>query len=270
MEQIYYTLNNGVKVPALGFGTWRIPDGEPTYNSVLTALKVGYRHIDSALVYKNEVSTGKAIKDSGVNRAEIFLVTKLPADIKGYDKAIESFNQHLKNLQVDYVDLYLIHGVKAWGDTSDEMSMMDLNIETWKALETLYKQGKIKALGVSNFNPATLTALMQKAEIKPTINQILVHPYHLPLENLKFCKEHNILIQAYSPLATGAIVDDEAFAKIAKRHNKTIAQVVLRWHLQNGFIPLPRSTNPDRIKENFEVFDFELKADEMKKIGKVG
>ena len=270
MEQTYYTLANGVKIPSLGFGTWRIPDGAETYNSVLTALKIGYRHIDSALVYKNETSTGKAIKDSGIPRNEIFLVTKLPADIKGYDKAIETFNQQLKNLQVDYVDLYLVHGVKAWGDTTDEMSLIETNVDTWRALEKLYKEGKIKALGVSNFNPQTLTALMSKVEIKPMVNQILVHPHHIPLENIKFCKENNIIIQAYSPLATGAIVDDETYLKIAKRHNKTIAQVVLRWHLQNGFIPLPRSTKAERIKENFEVFDFELKADEMKKIGRVG
>jgi diketogulonate reductase-like aldo/keto reductase len=269
MEQMYYQLNNGVKVPSLGFGTWRIPDGEETYNAVLNALKTGYRHIDSALVYKNEGSTGRAIKDSKIPRNEIFLVTKLPADIKGFDKAIETFNQQLKNLGVDYFDLYLIHGVKAWGDTTDEMSLMDINIETWRALEKLYKEGKIKALGVSNFNPKTLTALMDKAEIKPTINQILVHPHHIPLENLRFCKKHNIIIQAYSPLATGAIVDDKTYEKIAKKHNKSIAQIVLRWHLQNGFIPLPRSTNAIRIKENFDVFDFELSKDEMKKIGKV-
>jgi diketogulonate reductase-like aldo/keto reductase len=269
MEQMYYTLNNGVKIPSLGFGTWRIPDGEETYNAVLNALKVGYLHIDSALVYKNETSTGRAIKDSGVARKDIFLVTKLPADIKGYDKALETFNQQLKNLQVNYVDLYLIHGVKAWGDITDEMSLIDINVETWRALEKLYKEGKIKALGVSNFNPQTLTALMSKVEIKPSINQILVHPYHIPAENLAFCKKHNILIQAYSPLATGAITDDSKFAKIAKKYNKSIAQVILRWHLQNGFIPLPRSTKAERIAENFNVFDFELKNDEMKKIGKV-
>lgn len=269
MEQIYYTLNNGVKIPALGFGTWRIPDGEETYNAVLNALKTGYRHIDSALVYKNEASTGRAIIDSKIPRNEIFLVTKLPADIKGYDKALETFNQQLKNLQVDYIDLYLIHGVKAWGDTTDDMSLIDINVETWRALEKLYKEGKIKALGVSNFNEVTLKAFMDKIEIKPTINQILVHPYHIPKENLKFCKDNNILIQAYSPLATGGIVDDEKFLNIARKHHKTIAQVVLRWHLQNGLIPLPRSTKKERIEENFNVFDFELKADEMKKIGKL-
>lgn len=265
-----YTLSNGVTIPALGFGTWQIPDGDVAYQSVLSAIKAGYTHIDTALAYRNEVSVGKAIKDSGLKREEIFLTTKLPAQIKGYQETLDAFNESIKNLGVDYLDLYLIHAPKPWGVEADAMDYMDQNIASWKAFEELYKAGKIRSIGVSNFLPQHLDVLIENTTIVPMVNQILVHPAHIPFENIAYCKAHNILVEAYSPLATGRIFAQEHLQAIADKYNKTVAQLCIRWSYQNGLLPLPKSVTESRIIENLDIFDFEISQEDLELISKLG
>lgn len=262
-EKRDYILSNGVKIPVIGFGTWQIPDGEVAYNAVKAALEVGYHHIDTALAYQNEVSVGKAIKDSGISREEVFVTTKLPAQIKGYKETLKAFEQSLTNLGLDYIDLYLIHAPKPWDVQTDGMEYMEQNIASWKAFEKLYQEGKIKSIGVSNFQPRHLEVLIKNTTIVPMVNQILLNPNVVPYENIEYCNKHNILIEAYSPLATGRILDDERLARVAEKYNRSVAQICIRWSLQKGFLPLPKSKTPSRIKENLEVFDFEISQEDM-------
>ncbi|HEY8395898.1 MAG TPA: aldo/keto reductase [Bacilli bacterium] len=265
----FYTLSNGVKIPAIGFGTWQIPDGAVAYNSTLAALKAGYRHIDTAMVYGNEKSVGRAIKDFGIKREDLFVTTKLSANIKGYDEALAEFEKSLNNLGLDYLDLYLIHNVKPWGVESDGYEYMDANIASWKAFEKLYEEGKIRAIGVSNFLPGHLEILMKNAKVKPMVNQIRLHPEHIPTENIRFCKAHDILIEAYSPLATGKILGGSKYAEVAEKYGKSVAQILIRWSYQNGFLPLPKSVHEERIIENLDIFDFEISEEDMNFLGKI-
>lgn len=265
----FFTLENGVKIPAIGFGTWQIPEGEVAYNSVLAALKAGYRHLDTAMVYGNEKSVGRAIRDSKLKREDIFVTTKLSANIKGYDEALEEFEKSLDNLGLDYLDLYLIHNVKPWQVDSDGYDYMDANIASWKAFERLYQEGKIRSIGVSNFLPGHLDILIKNTSIKPMVNQIRLHPEHIPSDNIKYCNENGILVEAYSPLATGRIMNNERYAQIAAKYNRTPAQILIRWSYQNGFLPLPKSVNESRIIENFDIFSFELSKEDMDLIGKI-
>ncbi|MGI6769126.1 MAG: aldo/keto reductase [Bacilli bacterium] len=265
----FYTLNNGVKIPAIGFGTWQIPEGELAYNATLAALKAGYRHIDTAMVYGNEKSVGRALKDSGIKREEIFVTTKLSANIKGYEETLEEFRKSLENLGLDYLDLYLIHNVKPWGVDSDGYDYMNANIASWQAFEKLYEEGKIRSIGVSNFLPGHLKILIENSKVKPMVNQIRLHPEHIPTENISFCNENDILIEAYSPLATGKILAGEKYAEMAKKYGKSVAQILIRWSYQQGFLPLPKSVNEDRIIENLDIFDFELTPEDMDYIGKI-
>ncbi|NLD25995.1 MAG: aldo/keto reductase [Acholeplasmataceae bacterium] len=265
----YFTLANGVEIPVIGFGTWQIPDGGIAYNSVLEALKAGYRHIDTAMVYGNEKSVGRAIKDSGVKREDIFVTTKLSANIKGYEEALAEFEKSMHNLQLDYLDLYLIHNVKPWSVASDGYEYMEKNIASWKAFEKLYKEGKIRAIGVSNFLPGHLEILIKNTEIAPMVNQIRLNPQVIPTDNIKYCRENNILIEAYSPFATGRIFSDDKYEAIAAKYNKSVAQLLVRWSLQYGFLPLPKSVTATRIKENLDVFDFEITPEDMKAIGNI-
>ncbi|MFA5542246.1 MAG: aldo/keto reductase [Bacilli bacterium] len=269
MKQPEIKLSNGIMIPAVGFGTWQIPDGNEAYNAVKHALKVGYRHIDTAMAYKNEESVGRAIKDSKIPRNEIFITTKLPAYIKGYQETIDAFNNSLKLLNVEYIDLYLIHAPKPWGVEGDGMDYMEANIATWKAFEKLYNEGLIKSIGVSNFQPMHLEALMKETKIVPMVNQISVNPNFIPRENILFNQKHNILIEAYSPLATGRVFQSDRFDDMAKKYNKTVAQLLIRWSLQMGFSPLPKSVTPSRIEENFSIFDFEISEEDMDTIGKL-
>lgn len=265
----FYTLSNGVKIPTIGFGTWQIPDGAVAYNSTLAALKAGYRHIDTAMVYGNEKSVGRAIKDFGIKREDLFVTTKLSANIKGYDEALAEFEKSLNNLGLDYLDLYLIHNVKPWGVESDGYEYMDANIASWKAFEKLYEEGKIRAIGVSNFLPGHLEILMKNAKVKPMVNQIRLHPEHIPTENIRFCKAHDILIEAYSPLATGKILGGSKYAEVAEKYGKSVAQILIRWSYQNGFLPLPKSVHEERIIENLDIFDFEISEEDMNFLGKI-
>lgn len=254
-----YKLNNGVEIPCIGFGTWQ-STGEEAYNAVLQALKAGYRHIDTAAVYNNEEMVGKAIKDSGVKREDIFLTTKLWNDVRGYEDTKAACLESMKKLGVDYLDLYLIH----WPNPIKYREHhLDLNVESYRAMEDLMKEGKIRAIGVSNFLIHHLEDLISRVSIKPQVNQIKLHPGLIQKEVIEYCKKQNILLEAYSPLGTGKIFEVEELAQIAAKYNKSIAQVCIRYSLQKGFLPLPKSTHENRIIENANVFDFNLTDEDM-------
>lgn len=258
-----YTLSNNVTIPELGFGTWQTPNGEVAVDSVKKALAAGYRHIDTAQGYKNEASVGQAIKESGIPREEIFLTTKLWNGNHSYDLVMSSFAESLEKLQTDYVDLFLIH----WPNpVAFRENWQMANAESWRAFEELYQSGKIKAIGVSNFLPHHLEELKKTATIFPMVNQIFLAPGELQPEVVQYCQEHNILLEAYSPLGTGKIFDVPEMKELAEKYDKTIAQIALRWSLQHGFLPLPKSVTPSRIEENLAVFDFELSSDDIKSI----
>ena len=255
----HFVLSNGVKIPSIGFGTWQIPN-DVAYESVLNAIKVGYRHIDTAFNYENEVGVGKAIKDCGIDRKELFITTKLPSHIKTYDETIEYFYKSLNNLQLDYLDLYLIHAPWPWSDVGSDHTLG--NIEAWKAMIDLYNQGKIRAIGVSNFHVKDIKAIIEATNFKPHANQIRYFIGNRQDNITNYCQENDILIQAYSPLATGELLTNEIMEKMANKYNVTISKICLRYCLQKNTLPLPKSTNIERIKSNFEL-DFIITQEDM-------
>lgn len=247
------TLNNGVEMPILGFGVFQITDLEECEQSVLTAIESGYRLIDTAASYQNETAVGKAIKRSAVPREELFITTKLWIEDTGYEKTKEAIERSLNKLQLDYLDLYLIH--QPYGDIHG----------SWRAMEELYKAGKIRAIGISNFHPDRVVDLMAFNEIVPAVNQIETHPFHQQIETQKFLMENNIQIQSWASFAEGKndLFTNELLASIGKKYNKSVAQVVLRWLTQRGVAVIPKSVNTGRMIENIDVFDFELTAEDM-------
>lgn len=255
-----YTLNNGITIPKIAFGTWQMPNDQVGYDSVAFALKNGYEHVDTARVYGNEEVVGRAIKDSGKAREDIFLTTKLPAEIKTYDEAMETFETSLSALGVDYVDLYLIHAPWPWSDRGSDH--MDGNIEVWKAFEEIYKSGRAKSIGVSNFNASELQQLIDATEIVPAVNQIKYHIGFTQDETVAFCEANGILIEAYSPLATGRILNDERIVSMAEKYGKSVAQICIGYTLQKGTITLPKSVHEEYILQNADV-DFEISAEDM-------
>ena len=254
MNENFKVLSNGIKMPSIGFGTYKSGNDEETAKIVKYALEIGYRQIDTASFYGNEVGIGNGIKESEINREDIFLVTKLWNDDHGYDKTIEAFNKSLERLQVNYIDLYLVH----WPNK--------LNSETWKAFEYLYKTGKVKAIGVCNFKIGHLEELKKTAEIMPMVNQIEIHPQSSKNDMLSYCEENNIQLVAWSPIMRGKLFSNDLMIDLAEKYKKTIAQIILRWHVQRGIIPIPKSSNEERIKENLSIFDFELSNADMKTI----
>lgn len=266
-----FTLTNGVKIPVIGFGTWQTPDGDVAYNSVLSALKAGYRHIDTAAYYGNEESVGKAIKDSGIPREELFVTTKLWNDDHGYEKTKMAFGKSLDRLGLDYVDLYLIH----WPNPKEFRSnWQKTNAETWKAMEEFYREGQAKAIGVSNFRAKHIDALLETAEIAPMVNQLFLNPSDMETGIVDFNDDHDILTEAYSPLGTGNLLKLQPVQEIAKKYNKSAAQILIRWSFQHGFVPLPKSTHEEYIKQNGDIFDFEIDKSDMQTLdslqGKAG
>ena len=257
-------LSNGVTIPGLGYGTYQTPP-EDAYRAVTDALAVGYRHIDTAALYGNESGVGQAVKDSGLKREEVFITSKLWNTERGYDKTMAAFEKTLAELGTDYLDLYLIHWPANEKQFGQEAAA--LNLDTWRAFEDLYKVGKIKAIGVSNFMPNHLEALLAQAEIKPMVNQIEVHPGWPQTEAIRYCQRNDILVEAWAPLGEAAALSNPVLAKIAAKHDHTPAQVCLRWEIQQGILPLPKSVHKERMAENTKLFDFELTEDEMDIIG---
>lgn len=258
-----YTLANGVKVPVLGFGTWQTPDGEVAEQSVYEAIKTGYRHIDTATAYGNETSVGRGIKKSGIKREDLFVTTKLWNADHGHQKAKAAIDASLMSLGLDYLDLYLIH----WPNPVDlRNSWAEANAESWLAMEEAVQAGKIRALGVSNFRAVHLDALYETAKIAPVVNQIFLNPSDLQPEVTAYNKAHDILSEAYSPFGTGKIFEVDALKQLAEKYHRAVGQVVLRWSLQHGFLPLPKSSHTNWIKSNAQIFDFEIEAEDMAKI----
>ncbi|MBJ2125381.1 aldo/keto reductase [Flavobacterium sp. IB48] len=251
-------LNNGVKMPILGFGTYGL-SGEVCQQSVAEAISAGYRLLDTAKVYGNEEAVGRGIKQSGIDRKKLFVTSKLWVDDAGYENAKKGFEETLRKLQLEYLDLYLIHRPR--GDVKG----------SWKAMEELYKAGKIKAIGISNFDPIQLADLLSYAEVKPVINQIETHAYFQQTNDYKVLKQHNIQMQAWAPFAEGrnGLFTNEILTKIAQKHGKTTAQVSLRWHYQRGIVAIPRSSQKVHIIENLDIFDFKLDSADIKEIEKL-
>ena len=254
------TLANGVKMPCIGYGTWQTPDGDIARRCVSEAIRLGYRHIDTAAAYGNEESVGAGIREAGIAREDLFLTTKHWISNRGYEKTILACEESLRKLGVDYLDLYLIHwpAVKKIADNWEE-----INADTWRGFEKLYKDGKIRAIGVSNFLPSHLESLKSRSTIKPMINQIEFHPGYMQSEPADYCRAEGIVLQAWSPLGSGAVLKNEFLAKIAAKYGKSTAQLCIRFALQNGFIPLPKSLNTERIAANMDVFDFVISDEDM-------
>ncbi|MCA1026112.1 MULTISPECIES: aldo/keto reductase [Cytobacillus] len=254
------TLNNGVEMPQLGFGVWQVQNEEATA-AVQTAIEVGYRSIDTAMIYQNEEGVGKAIKNAGIAREDLFITTKVWNTDQGYEQTLKAFDESLEKLGLDYVDLYLVH----W-----PTPQFDTYVDTYKALEKLYKDGRVKAIGVCNFHIEHLERILNECSVKPVLNQVECHPYLSQNELKEFCNKHDIYVEAWSPLQQGGeVLQLDSIKEIANSVGKTPAQVVLRWHLQNDTIVIPKSVTPSRIKENFDVFDFELSQAQMETINKL-
>lgn len=258
-----YKLSNGVEIPCIGFGTWQTPDGDVCVSSVLSAIEAGYRHIDTAQGYGNEESVGLAVKKSGIDRKELFITSKLTNSEHGYERTLAAFEETMKKLDMDYLDLYLIH----WPNPiAFRDHWQEANAGTWKAFEELYKAGRIRAIGISNFRPHHIEELMKTATVAPMVNQIRLCPGETQDEVVDYCRSHNIQLEAYSPLGVGKIFEVPEMKALAEKYGKSIAQICIRWSLQRGYLPLPKSVTPSRIKENTQVFDFELEASDVQLI----
>lgn len=252
-------LNDGNHIPQLGYGVWQV-DNDEAVAAVSEALKVGYRHIDTAAIYGNEEGTGKAINDSGIARSDIYLTTKLWNSDQGYESTLKAFDTSLKKLGTDYVDLYLIH----WPIPSK-----DLFMETWRAFIKLKEEGRAKSIGVSNFRTADLERILKESDVTPVLNQIELHPQFQQDELRLFHSKHDIATEAWSPLGQGTILENTTLKTIAEKLGKSVAQVILRWHIETGNIVIPKSVTPTRIKENFDIFDFRLNGTDHDAITKL-
>lgn len=262
-----FILCNGVEMPGLGFGTWQSAAGDITASAVKAAIKAGYRNIDTAAAYHNEKSVGEGIRQAideyGVKREELFVSTKLWNDHRGYDLAMRAFENSMRELGLEYLDLYMIHwpAVEKW-----HRDWREINRSTWKAFEELYRDGRIRAIGVSNFLAHHIQALMEDGEIMPMVNQIEYHPGFGQVESADFCQKNGIIVQAWSPFGTGDVLKNTELSGIAEKYGKTTAQVCLRWLIQKDIVPLPKSVHEERIFSNVQVFDFELSEEDMQRI----
>ncbi len=248
------TLNDGVEIPQLGFGTFQIAPDE-TVDATLEALDTGYRHIDTAQMYGNEAEVGQAVRKSGIDRSELFVTSKLNNGFHEPERAMQAFDESIERLDIDYLDLFLIH----WPLPTIDVDYVD----TWKAMEKMKATGKVRSIGVSNFEIEHLQRLFDETDTVPSVNQIEVHPYWPQTPLRGFNRNHEIMTEAWSPIAQGDVLDEQVLADIGERLDKTPAQVVLRWHIQRGDIVFPKSVHPERMRENFDIFDVELEADDM-------
>lgn len=258
-----YTLSNGVKIPVIGFGTWQVEDGRQAVDAVKEALAAGYRHIDTAQGYGNEESVGRAVKESGVKREDIFLTSKLVNDVRGYEQTKAAMDESLDKLNTSYMDLFLLH----WPvPVSFKQNWQEMNAESWRAMEEYQQAGKIRALGVSNFHGRHVDELLKTAKLRPVVNQIRLCPGDTQDEVVAYSRGKGMLLEAYSPLGVGAVLKVPQMQELSEKYGKSVAQVAIRWSLQNGFLPLPKSITPARIRENADVFDFDLSPEDMRKI----
>lgn len=257
-----YTLRNGCAIPCIGYGTWQTPDGDTARRCVSKAIELGYRHIDTAAAYGNETSVGAGIRDSGIARNELFVTSKVWNSERGYDKTMRAFEKTLNDLGLEYLDLYLIH----WPAAAKQFeNWNEINLSTWKAMTELYQAGKIRAIGVSNFKVHHLKPLME-TEVAPMVDQIEFHPGQMQEEILNYCRENDLLVEAWSPLGTGKMLSNPQLAAIAQKYGCSVAQLCVRWVLQNGVLPMPKSVTPSRIAENADVFSFEISEEDMREI----
>ena len=254
-------LNNGIDIPSMGFGTFLAPEGDVTKDAVRCAIETGYTLIDTAAVYKNEKSVGRGIQESGVAREQLFVTSKLWNTERGYDTTLRAFEKTMSDLQLEYLDLYLIHwpaNKKQFGDANDT-----INQETWRAFETLHKEGRIRAIGLSNFMPHHLQPILDKAVVMPAVNQIEYHPGMMQKECVEFCQRHDIAVEAWSPLGRGRELENPLLKQIAGKYGCTVAQLIITWVMQHNIIPLVKSVHPERIKENFALPGVVLTPEEM-------
>lgn len=256
-----FKLNNEVNIPKLGLGTWLIPDDKAS-EAVVNALNIGYRHIDTAQAYRNERGVGEGIRQSGIAREDIFLTTKLAAESKSYEDAKARIDKSLQKLGLDYIDLMIIHSPQPWTEFREGQHFFEGNLEAWRALEEAYKAGKLRAIGVSNFEEVDLDNILNNCTVKPMVNQILAHISNIPFDLIEYTKSKDILVEAYSPIAHGAILQNEKIKAIAQKYKATVAQLSIRYCLQLGMVALPKTANPDHMRENAQV-EFTISEEDM-------
>ncbi|KRM10168.1 aldo/keto reductase [Paucilactobacillus suebicus] len=256
-----FELPNGLQIPKVGFGTWQISGGKTAYDAVSNAIEVGYRHIDTAQAYNNESSVGKAVRDSGINREEIFVTSKLPAQIKTYDGALSAFDKTLNNLGLDYLDLYLIHAPWPWSQIGTDHDRD--NVETWRAMEKILSSGRAKSIGVSNFNVHDLKNILENSTVAPMVDQIQYYVGYTEPKITSFSEENGILLEAYSPLATGDLVNNDQIKAMAAKYGVSVPQLALRFCIENGVLPLPKATGTAHIESNAEL-NFSISSADMK------
>lgn len=256
-----YTLSNGVEIPKLGLGTWFIRNAD-VGQAVVDAAKIGYRLIDTAQAYGNESGVGDGIRASGVKRADLFVTTKLAAEVKSYQEAVASIDQSLGAMRLDYIDLMLIHSPQPWTSYHGEQHYFDGNREAWKALADAYKAGKLRAIGLSNFEKADIDNILESSSVKPMVNQILAHISNTPVELIQYCQEKGMLVEAHSPVAHGELFKNQEVLKIAEKYSVSVPQLSIRYGLQLGLLPLPKTANPAHMKENADV-DFVISEKDM-------
>ena len=267
MKSIYdtYTLNNGVKIPCVAYGTYKAAD-ENGADIIAAAVEEGYRYFDTASFYETEEYVAEAIRRSGLPREDFFIATKLWKEEMGYEEALAAFERSAKRLNTDYIDLYLIHWPKP---TADYQDWKQLDIDTWRALEKLYKEGKVRAIGLSNFLPHHLDNILENCEIKPMVNQIEYHAGYTQEATVQYCKQHDILVQAWSPISRGRIFHDVTLVELAEKYQVSVPKLALRFCIQNGIVPLPKAASRERMRENMNLFDFEISDEDMKRINTI-
>lgn len=256
-----YTLSNGVEIPKLGLGTWFIKN-EDAAQAVKDAIKLGYRHIDTAQAYQNEAGVGEGIRNSGIKREELFVTTKLAAEVKSYDEAVASIEGSLKTMGLNYIDLMIIHSPKPWAKYDGEDRFFEGNKEAWRALEEAYKAGKLRAIGLSNFQKEDIDNILEGGSTPPMVNQILAHVSNTPTEMIQYCNDKDILVEAYSPIGHGELFKNKEVAEMAEKYNVSVPQLAIRYDIQLGLLPLPKTANPDHMKNNAEL-DFEISDSDM-------